>query len=33
MAAHLARSDREVSNVVDGTDDYMLLNDSEEVGE
>jgi len=30
MAAHLTRSDYEGSNVVDGTDDDMLLNDGEE---
>jgi len=33
MAAHLTRSDCEGSNVVDGTDDDMLWNDSEEVGD
>ena len=30
MAAHLTRSDCEGSNVVDGTNDDMLWNDSEE---
>ena len=30
MAAHLTRSDCEGSNAVDGTDDDMLWNDSEE---
>jgi hypothetical protein len=33
MAAHLTRSDCEGSNVVDGTEDDMLRNDSEEVGD
>jgi hypothetical protein len=33
MAAHLTRRDCEGSNVVDGTDDDMLWNDSEEVGD
>jgi hypothetical protein len=33
MAAHLSRSDGEGSNVVDGTDDDMLWNDSEEDGD
>jgi len=33
MAAHLTRSDCEGSNAVDGTDDDMLWNDSEEDGD
>jgi hypothetical protein len=33
MAAHLTRSDCEVSNVVDGTDEDRLWNDYEEVGD
>jgi hypothetical protein len=33
MAVHLTRSDCEVSNVVDGTDDDMLWNDSAEDGD
>jgi hypothetical protein len=33
MAAHLTRSDCEGSNGVDGTNDDMLWNDSEEDGD
>ena len=33
MAAPLTRSDCEGSNILDGTDDDMLWNDSEEVGD